>query len=103
MVVARKAESKMEEAKDKVRARSAVTTKVDDSSKELSNQIAKLMAALTRAEQGNCPASAPNSPDAGVVGEDRWIGTLLPASAPTMVGLAWVRPPLLTVPLLQVQ
>ena len=30
--------------------------------KELSNQIAKLMAALTRAEQGNCPANTPNSP-----------------------------------------
>ena len=52
----------MEEAKDKVRARSAVTTKVVDSSKELSNQITKLMAALTRAEQGNHPVSAPNSP-----------------------------------------
>ena len=62
MVVAHKAESKIEEAKDKVRARSAVTTEVVDSSKELSNQIAKLMAALTRAEQGNCPVSAPNSP-----------------------------------------
>ena len=57
-----KAESEMEEAKDKVRARSAVTTEVIDGSKELGNQIAKLMAALTRAEQGNYPAGAPNSP-----------------------------------------
>ena len=62
MVMAYKAESEMEEAKDKVRARSAVTTEVIDRSKELSNQIAKLMSALTRAEQGNYPASAPNSP-----------------------------------------
>ena len=30
--------------------------------KELSNQITRLMAVLTRAEQGNCPASGPNSP-----------------------------------------
>ena len=52
----------MEEAKGKVRARSAVTTEVVDGSKELSNQIIKLMAALTRPEQGNHPVSAPNSP-----------------------------------------
>ena len=69
MVAACKVESKMEEAKNKVRTRSAVTTEVVDSSKELSNQIAKLMPALTRAEQGNCPVSAPNS--TGVRGEDR--------------------------------
>ena len=62
MIMACKAESKMEEAKDKVRARSAVTTEVFDGSKELSNQIAKLMAALTRDEQGNYPASDPSSP-----------------------------------------
>ena len=37
MVVAHKAESKTEEAKDKVRTRSAVTTEVVDSLKELSN------------------------------------------------------------------
>ena len=40
MVMAHKAESKIEEAKDKVRARSAVPTEVGDSSKELSSQIA---------------------------------------------------------------
>ena len=62
MVATCKAESKMEEAKDKVRARSAAATEVVDSSKELGNQIARVMAALTRAEQGSCPASAPNSP-----------------------------------------
>ena len=78
MVMACKAESKMEEAKVKVRARSAVTTGVVDGSKELSNQIANLMAALTRAEQGNHPLSAPNSPRHRGHGEDGWIGILSP-------------------------
>ena len=50
----------MEEAKVKVR--SAATTEVPTSSTELGAQMARLMAALTRAEQHNCPASAPNSP-----------------------------------------
>ena len=62
MVATCKAESETEEAKDKVRARSAATTKVVDGSKELGNQIVRLMATLTRAEQGDCPTSAPNSP-----------------------------------------
>ena len=62
MVTTHKAESEMEEAKDKVRARSATATEVADGSKELGNQIARLMATLTRAEQGNCPTSTPNSP-----------------------------------------
>ena len=60
VVTARRAESKMEETKVKVR--SAATTEVPSSSKELGDQIARLMAALTRAEQGSCPASAPSSP-----------------------------------------
>ena len=60
MVTARRAESKMEETK--VKARSAATTEVPSSSKELGDQIAWLMAALTRAEQSSCPASTPNSP-----------------------------------------
>ena len=62
MVAAHKAESKMEEAKDKVGARSATATEAVDGSTELGNQVARLMAALTRAEQGNRPASVPNSP-----------------------------------------
>ena len=62
MVAAHKAESEMEEVKDKVRARSAAATEVVDSSKELGNQIRRLMATLTRAEQGNHPTSTPNSP-----------------------------------------
>ena len=60
VVAARRAESKTEEAKVKVR--SAATTKVTSGSKELGYQIARLMATLTRAEQGSCPASAPSSP-----------------------------------------
>ena len=62
MVMSCKAESATEETKDKVRARSAVNAEVVDGSKELSNQIVKLMAALTRAKQGNCSVSTPNSP-----------------------------------------
>ena len=60
VATARRAESKMEETKVKVR--SAATTEVPSSSKELGDQIARLMATLTRAEQGSCPASAPSSP-----------------------------------------
>ena len=60
MVAARRVESEMEETKVKVR--SAATTEVPSSSKELGDQIARLMAALTRAEQGSCPASASSSP-----------------------------------------
>ena len=62
MVTTHKAESEMEEAKDKVRARSAATTEVVNGSKELGDQIARLMATLTRAGQGNHPTSTPNSP-----------------------------------------
>ena len=62
MVAACKVGSRMEEAKEKVRARSATATEAVDGSKELGDQIMRLMAALTRAEQDNSPASAPNSP-----------------------------------------
>ena len=60
MVAARRGESKMEETK--VKARSAATTEVPSGSKELGDQIARLMAALTRAEQSTRSASAPSSP-----------------------------------------
>ena len=53
---------KTEEARDKVRAKSAVISEPVDISIELSSQITRQMAALTRAEQGKCSASAPNSP-----------------------------------------
>ena len=52
----------MQDAKEKVRAWSFTATEVTDGSKELGDQIARLMATLNRAEQGAHPASAPNSP-----------------------------------------
>ena len=48
--------------KKRSKCRSAATTEVYSGSKDLGDQIARLMAALTRAEQDSCPASAPNSP-----------------------------------------
>ena len=60
VVTARRAESETEETKVKVR--SAAATEVPSGSKELGDQIARLMAALTRAEQSSCSASAPSSP-----------------------------------------
>ena len=62
MVAARKAESKTEDAKEKVRAWSSTVMEVTDGSKEMDDQIARLIAALNRAEQGTCPATAPNNP-----------------------------------------
>ena len=62
MVAARKAESKTEDAKEKVRAWSSTATEVADGSKELGDQIARLMVTLNRAEQGTHPDSTPNSP-----------------------------------------
>ena len=61
MVAAHKVVSENEEAWDKVWARSAVTTKPVEGATELGNQIARLIAALTRAGQGNSPGSTPNS------------------------------------------
>ena len=60
VVTARRAESKTEETK--VKAGSAAATEVPSGSKELGDQIARLMAALTRAEQSTRSASAPSSP-----------------------------------------
>ena len=60
VVTARRAESKMEETK--VKARSAAATEVPSGLKELGDQIVRLMAALTRAEQSTHSASAPHSP-----------------------------------------
>ena len=102
MVTARKAESKNDDAKEKVKAWSSVATEVSDGSKELGNQIAQLMATLNRAGQGTHPASAPNSPRHRVVGEGGWTGILLFAPAPTMVRLAWAKTLLLTALPLQV-
>ena len=62
MFAARKAESKTEDAKEKVRAWSSTATEVADCSKELGDQIARIMDALNRAEQGTCLVTTPNSP-----------------------------------------
>ena len=58
--MARRAESKTEETKVKVQ--SAAATEVPTGSKQLGDQIARLMAALTRAEQSTSSVSAPSSP-----------------------------------------
>ena len=60
VVTARRAESKMEETKVKVQL--AAPTEVPTGSKELGDQIARLMAVLTRAEQSTRSVSAPSSP-----------------------------------------
>ena len=62
VIAACQAESKMEETKERVKVRSAASTEVATGSRDLGDQIARLMAALTRVEQGSCPASPPNSP-----------------------------------------
>ena len=102
MVATCNAESKMEEAKDKVRAKSAAATEVVDSSKELGNQITSLMATLTTAEQGNHPTSTPNSPRHRGHGRGHTDRNTPGHPSSHMIRLAWVRPPLLTAPLLQV-
>ena len=60
VVTASRAESETRETK--VKARSAAATEVPSGSKELRDHIARLMAALTRAEQSSRSASAPSSP-----------------------------------------
>ena len=62
VVAVQRVKSEMEEIKERVKARSAAATEVASGSKELGDQIARLMVALTRVEQGSHPASAPNSP-----------------------------------------
>ena len=61
VITVQRAESEIEETKERVKVRLAATTEVASGSKELEDQIARLMAALTWAEQGSCHASAPNS------------------------------------------
>ena len=62
MVTVHPVESEMEETKERVKVRSAATAEVASGSKELGDQIARLMATLSRVGQGSCPARAPNSP-----------------------------------------
>ena len=60
VAAARRAESETEETNVKVRSAAAI--EVPPGSKELGDQIARLMATLTRAEQSSHSASAPSSP-----------------------------------------
>ena len=62
MVAVHKAESENEEIQDKVKARAAVATDSGEGMVELGQQIARLMAAKTKAGQGSNPSSAPSSP-----------------------------------------
>ena len=62
MVAACKAESENKEIWDMVRARATVATDSGEVMAELGQQIAKLMAALTKAGQGSNPSCAPSIP-----------------------------------------
>ena len=83
MIVACKAESKNEEAHDKVRARSAMTTEPVEGTTELGNQIAKLP--WPEQDRATAPPVSQIAPDREAIGEDRWTRTSLDAPAPTMV------------------
>ena len=97
MVAAHKVESEIEEAQDKVWARSAMTTEPVEGASELGNHIARLMAALTRAGQGNSPGRVPNSPRHRGCGREGQTGEPLVAPIPIMVELVWDRLPQPTV------
>ena len=62
MVTIHKVESENEEMQDKVRVRAMVMTDLGEGMAEFGQQIAKLMATLTKAGQGNNPSSVPSSP-----------------------------------------
>ena len=83
-----KAENESEEIWDNVRVRAMVMTDPGEGTAELGQQIAKLMAALTQAGQGNGPSSAPGSPRKGVMDDDTIVVVPPVAQTPTMVGVA---------------
>ena len=93
IVTACKAENENEEALDKVWARSAMTTEPVEGASELGNQIFRLMAALTKAGQGNSPSSVPNSPRHGGHGMGRQMGLLVVAPIPIIARLVQDRLP----------
>ena len=78
MIAAQKVESENEEARDKVRSRSAVTTKHVKGTTELGSQIAKLMTALTQVGQDSSSASTPSSPRQRACGRE-WADRNTPA------------------------
>ena len=92
MIAICKVERENEEACDKVRARSALTTDPVEGTTELGYHIAKLLVVLTRAGQDNQPSPAPQiAPDKEAVGRDGWTGALLVATAPITARLVWDR------------
>ena len=93
MVTTHKVESENEEIQDKVRARAVVATDSRDGMAELEQQIAKLMAALTKAGQGDNPFSAPSSPWKRDHRRDAIVVAPQDAQTPTMVGVALDRQP----------
>ena len=62
MVTTHKVDSENDKTWNKVRARAAVATDLGEGTAELGQQIAKLIAALTKAGQGSYPSRAPSSP-----------------------------------------
>ena len=92
MVATWKAESENEEIQDKVRAMPVVATDSVEGATELEQQIAKLMAALTKVGQGSSAASALSSPGREAVIGDAWTGVLLATPALKMARLDLDRP-----------
>ena len=84
MVATCKAESESEEIWDKLRARAAMATDSGEGTTELGQQIAKLMAALTKVGQGSSPSSAPSTPTREAMVEDVQTGVLPTAPAPIL-------------------
>ena len=93
MVATHKEESDNKKIWDKVWARAMVVTALGEGMVELEQQIAKLMAALTKAKQGNSPSSAPNSPKKGAMEGDAIVVALQVIQYLTMEGVALDRQP----------
>ena len=89
MIAAHKVESENEEACDKVRARSTMTTEPVEGTMELGNQIAKLMITLTRQVRATAQPAPKIAPDREAMGGDRQTGALLATPAPIMAKLVW--------------
>ena len=62
LVTACKVDSENKEMWDKVRARAMVSTDLGEGIAKLGQQIAKLMATLTKVRQGNNPSHVQSSP-----------------------------------------
>ena len=102
MVATCKAESENVEILDNVRARAVVATDPREGMAELGQQISKLMATLTKAEQGNNPTSAPAASLREAMGGDTMVAVPPVAQIPIMAGVALDRLPQPTAYLLDV-